>query len=161
MSVAKPLDQALLGLDRLLIVLTVICLVMLVGVVFAAVVMRYVLDSPLIFSFDLSTLFFAWIVFIGLMLADRDDAHMGLELVPLLNSVLLQKLVILFRQLIVLSLCIYLAWIGYQLTMRTGAQISSLRISSRWLYSSMPIGFGLMALSYLGRLARHLSTWNR
>lgn len=160
-ALSKGFNMALRGLDRLLIVSTVILLVVLVGVVFFAVVMRYVFNAPLIFSFDLSTLLFAWIIFVGLTVADYDDAHMGLDLIPGISSATLQNGLILLRQVLVLALSAYLTWIGYQLFLRTGAQISSLRISARWLYASMPIGFGLLTLSYLGRILRHLAMWSR
>jgi TRAP-type C4-dicarboxylate transport system permease small subunit len=160
-ALSKGFDTALRGLDRLLIVLAAISLVVLVGVVFAAVVMRYVFNAPLVFSFDLSTLLFAWIVFVGLTIADYDDAHMGLDLVSGIQNPLLQNCLVLIRQVLIFVLCAYLAWIGYQLSLRTGALISSLRISARWLYAAMPIGFALLTLSYLGRILRHLAQWSR
>jgi len=158
---SKRFDTALRSLDRMLIALTVISLVVLVGVVFLAVVMRYVFNAPLTFSFDLSTLLFAWIVFVGLTIADRDDAHMGLDVLPGIGSPALQAGLTLLRQVLVLALCAYLTWIGYQLFLRTGAQISSLRVSARWLYGAMPIGFALLTLSYLGRILRQLAMWGR
>ncbi|WIY53784.1 TRAP transporter small permease [Devosia sp. YIM 151766] len=151
---SRKFDAALGGLDRALVALTVIALIVLVGVVFGAVVMRYVFHAPLIFSFDLSTLLFAWVVFVGLAIADHDDAHMGLDLVVKVGNDTIRQALILVRLVLVLALSVYLAWIGWQLYQRTGAQISSLRISARWLYLSMPIGFGLLALSYIGRIVR-------
>lgn len=156
-SVSRKFDAALGGLDKLLVALTVVTLVVLVGVVFGAVVMRYVFHAPLIFSFDLSTLLFAWLVFVGLAIADRDDAHMGLDLVANIGNAALKQGLIGIRLILVLALSIYLAWVGWQLYQRTGAQISSLRISAKWLYLSMPIGFGLLALSYVGRIIRLLA----
>jgi TRAP-type C4-dicarboxylate transport system permease small subunit len=156
-SVSRKFDAALGGLDKVLVALTVVTLVVMVGVVFGAVVMRYVFHAPLIFSFDLSTLLFAWLVFVGLAIADRDDAHMGLDLVANIGNAALKQGLIGIRLILVLALSIYLAWVGWQLYQRTGAQISSLRISAKWLYLSMPIGFGLLALSYVGRIIRLLA----
>ncbi len=153
-SISRKFDAALGGLDKLLVALTVITLIVLVAVVFGAVVMRYVFSAPLIFSFDLSTLLFAWVVFVGLTVADRDDAHMGLDLVGGVSNETIRQVLVFVRLVLVLALSVYLAWIGWQLYMRTGAQISSLRISAKWLYLSMPIGFGLLALSYIGRIIR-------
>jgi len=153
-AISRKFDAALGGLDKLLVALTVITLVVLVGVVFGAVIMRYVFNAPLIFSFDLSTLLFAWVVFIGLTIADRDDAHMGLDLVSKIGNANVRQALIALRLVLVLALSAYLAWIGWQIYLRTGAQISSLRISAKWLYLSMPIGFGLLTLSYIGRIIR-------
>lgn len=156
-SVSQKFDAALGGLDKVLVALTVSTLVVLVGVVFGAVVMRYVFHAPLVFSFDLSTLLFAWVVFVGLAIADRDDAHMGLDLVANIGNAALKQALIGIRLILVLALSVYLAWVGWQLYQRTGAQIASLRISAKWLYLSMPIGFGLLALSYVGRIIRLLA----
>lgn len=153
-AISRKFDAALGGLDRVLIALTIAALVVLIGVIFMAVVMRYVFHAPLIFSFDLSTLLFAWVVFVGLAIADRDDAHMGLDLVSGIGNAALRQTLVAVRQVLVLALCVYLAWVGWQLYQRTGAQIASLRISAKWLYLSMPIGFGLLALSYVGRIIR-------
>lgn len=153
-SISRKFDAALGGLDKLLVALTVITLIVLVAVVFGAVVMRYVFNAPLIFSFDLSTLLFAWVVFVGLTVADRDDAHMGLDLVAKVGNETIRQVLVFVRLVLVLALSVYLAWIGWQLYQRTGAQISSLRVSAKWLYLSMPIGFGLLALSYIGRIIR-------
>ena len=153
-AISRKIDAALGGLDRALIALSIVALVVLVGVVFMAVAMRYLFNAPLIFSFDLSTLIFAWIVFVGLAIADRDDAHMGLDLVANIDNATVRQALVALRLVLVLALSVYLAWIGWQLYQRTGAQISSLRISAKWLYLSMPIGFGLLALSYIGRIIR-------
>ncbi|OAM76634.1 TRAP transporter small permease [Devosia elaeis] len=153
-AISRKIDAALGGLDRALIALSIVALVVLVGVVFMAVAMRYLFNAPLIFSFDLSTLIFAWIVFVGLAIADRDDAHMGLDLVANIGNATVRQALVALRLILVLALSVYLAWIGWQLYLRTGAQISSLRISAKWLYLSMPIGFGLLALSYIGRIIR-------
>lgn len=153
-AISRKIDAALGGLDRALIALSIVALVVLVGVVFMAVAMRYLFNAPLIFSFDLSTLIFAWIVFVGLAIADRDDAHMGLDLVANIDNATVRQALVALRLVLVLALSVYLAWIGWQLYLRTGAQISSLRISAKWLYLSMPIGFGLLALSYIGRIIR-------
>ncbi|KAA0971976.1 TRAP transporter small permease [Aureimonas fodinaquatilis] len=153
-AVSRKFDAALGGLDRVLAVLTVATLVVLIVVVFGAVVMRYLFNAPLIFSFDLSTLLFAWVVFIGLTIADHDDAHMGLDMVGRIGNAAIRQALVALRLVLVLALSVYLAYVGWQLYQRTGAQISSLRISARWLYLSMPVGFGLLALSYVGRIIR-------
>lgn len=153
-SISIKFDAVLDGLNRVLVALTIVSLVVLVVVIFGAVVMRYVFNAPLIFSFDLSTLLFAWVVFVGLAIADRDDAHMGLDVVGMINNAAMRQVLVGVRLVLVLALSVYLAWIGWQLYQRTGAQISSLRISAKWLYLSMPIGFGLLALSYIGRIIR-------
>lgn len=152
--ISHAYDRALTGLEKLLSALLVAVLVVIVSVVFAAVVMRYAFNAPLIFSFDLSTLLFAWLVFAGLTVADRDHALMGLDLVPFAPSLTLRRILSAVRVLLCLALTLWLTWVGWKLYQRSGAQIPSLRISARWLYMSLPVGFGLLSLSYFGRLLR-------
>lgn len=117
--------------------------VAMVGVVVAGVWARYVLGNPLVYSFDLSTLLFAWVVFSGIAIARLDDAHLGVDLVGD-QPVRLRRLVHILREAVVVAVSAYMAWLAFRLTLRTGVQITSMRMSSKWLYAAMPVGFALM-----------------
>ncbi|RUT34778.1 TRAP transporter small permease [Arsenicitalea aurantiaca] len=151
---SRALERAEFWIDRLVSVLTVGTLVFMVGLVFYAVVMRYVFSAPLVYSYDLSTMLFAWIVFVGLFVAERDGAHIGLDILYLIKSEGLRRAVIALRQVFMIALAAYMTYISTVLILRTGMQISSMRISARWLYASLPVGFALLTLIYLLRLPR-------
>ena len=118
--------------------------VAMVGVVVVAVWFRYVMADPVLYSFDLSTLFFAWIVFAGMALARMEDAHLGVDLLINVRSPAIRLIVRVLREAVVLTISAYLTYLAYRLTVRTGVQITSMRVSAKWLYASMPVGFGLM-----------------
>lgn len=152
----RPLHQVEAFVDWVLSVVAIVMLVVMVGVVFVAVVARYLFNAPLIFSYDLSTLLFAWVVFLGLFAAERQGAHIGLDLVQNMAHGRARKFLQLAKQVMLIVLAGYITWISYRLVQRTGMQIPSMRISSKWLYASLPIGFAALTLNYLLRLPRIL-----
>lgn len=141
-------------LDWALSILSILILVAMVLVVFVAVVARYQFNAPLIFSYDLSTLLFAWVVFLGLFIAERDGAHIGLDLVQNMKSGPVKTSLQVFKQVLLIALAGYMSWISFVLIQRTGMQIPSMRISSKWLYAAVPIGFSMLTLLYVLRLPR-------
>jgi TRAP-type C4-dicarboxylate transport system permease small subunit len=136
--------------------ITIVSLIAIVITVFVAVVLRYGFNIALIFSYDISTILFGWLVFLGLFIAERDGAHMGIDIITSLKPSPMRTALILLKQGILLGVALYLTWIGAMLVLRTGTQIPSLRISVRWLYAALPIGFGLLSLAYLLQLVRTL-----
>lgn len=150
----RVLDRIETGLDWMLSAIAVVVLVFMVALVFYAVVMRYAFNNPVVFSYDLSTLVFAWIVFLGLYVAERDGAHIGLDILHLLKTDGARHAIAVIRQLFLIALAGYMTVIGTQLLLRTGMQIPSMRISARWLYGSLPAGFAMLTLIYLLRLPR-------
>ena len=59
------------GLDFILGLIGGGLLVFTTLLIFLAVVQRYVFNDPMQYSFDLATLLFAWLVFLGLYTADQ------------------------------------------------------------------------------------------
>ena len=143
------LERLLAALDRILSLVTGAILVVTAVLIFIAVVLRYLFGTALLYSYDLSTLLFGWMVFLGLALAQLDRAHLGLDLVEGLHSRGLRVGLGTLRQLGLAALSFWLAWVGYELSFRTGMRIPSMRISVAWLYSALPIGFALLALLHL------------
>lgn len=123
-----------------------------VAIVLVAIVFRYGLGAPLIYSYDLSTLLFAWMIFLGLGVAERDGAHLSLDVLRFVVSPRAERVVAVLRQALMIAAALYMAWIGTRLTLRTGMEITSMRVSQKWLYAAMPVGFALLALAYALRL---------
>lgn len=146
------------AVDRVLTVIAAAILVGMVALVAIAVAARYVFNAPLTYSYDLSTLLFAWTIFLGLYIAERENSHISLDIVVEHLTPGMRRVVAIIRQILLIAITCYLTWIGIQLILRTGMQVSSLRISAKWLYASMPVGFGLLAFIYLLRLPRIITT---
>ena len=146
------LDRIETVLDRVLSWLAIAILVVMTALVIAAVAARYVFQAPLVYSYDLSTLLFAWVVFLGLFSAERDGAHISLDVLGNVPDGIFRRALMVLKQLILIALAAFMTWIGYRLILRTGMQIPSMRISVRWLYASLPAGFAGLTLIYLLRL---------
>ncbi|MBU1314445.1 MAG: TRAP transporter small permease [Alphaproteobacteria bacterium] len=154
------LDRCESGLTRVILVIAIAALLSIVGLVFTSVILRYVFNIALIFSYDVSTILFAWLIFLGLAVAERDGAHMGIDIADRLPAKV--KTAMMFvRYILLLAAAIYMCRIGMALFQRTGTQIPSLRISARWLYAALPIGFALLSCSYAVRLVQLLTSRKR
>jgi len=125
-----------------------------VGLVVLAVFMRYLVGAPLVFSYDLSTLLFAWTVFVGLALAERQKAHLSVGVIDGVLPPRAGRALKILRQMLVIVISVFAAWFGWKLFQRAGMVIPSMRISIGWLYASLPIGFGLLALAQVVSLMR-------
>lgn len=136
-------------LDWAVSVLTVALTIAMVLLVVVAVVMRYVFGAPLTYSYDLSTLIFAWIVFLGLSIAEFDRSHLAVDVIDQMVPPALLPVLVVARQIGLAMLTFAIAYIGWRLYSRAGMIMPSLRISIGWLYASMPIGFLLLGVAQL------------
>lgn len=57
-----------------------VALVLMVGFVFANVVLRYAFDSGLTWSSEVARYLFVWVVFLGSVLAVAEHSHLGVDL---------------------------------------------------------------------------------
>lgn len=118
---------------------------LIVAIVAIAVVFRYVLNTPLIFSFDLAVILFVWLVFLGLTPAAHDGSHMAVDLLTsMLPSGIASVLAISVR-LMIIAISLFLIVTSWDLAMRTRMEIASMRISMIWVYMAMPVGFAILA----------------
>ncbi|WP_162179382.1 TRAP transporter small permease [Vibrio nigripulchritudo] len=129
-------------------------LVFITLLVFINVLLRYVFNSPLTYSFDLSTLLFAWLIFLGVAIVQKNQEHMGFNLIDTLLPPKLVVVVTVLRELLILGISLYLVYIGYQMVQRVGTDIPSMGISSKYLYAALPFGFFLNALVCMGNLVK-------
>lgn len=137
---------------------------LIVAIVATAVVFRYVLNAPLIFSFDLATILFVWLVFLGLAPAAHEGSHMAVDLFTAMLPERIAKVLAVAVRLLMIVIALFLIRHSWDLAMRTRMEIASMRISMVWVYMAMPVGFAVfaayeawaLAMSALGRpIGRH------
>ena len=143
----RAIGRAARVLDAVVAALCIALTLAMVVLVVAAVVMRYAVGAPLTYSYDLSTLLFAWIVFLGLAVAERDGAHLAVDVLDDALRPRARRTLRVCRKLASAGLALAVAWIGWQLFRRSGMIMPSMRISIGWLYASLPLGFALYALA--------------
>ena len=121
------------------------------ALVVLAVVMRYAVGAPLVYSYDLSVILFAWAIFAGLALAELRGSHLAVDVIDRAVPERVAGLLFRTRQVALAGLSLWFAWLGWSLVERAGMTIPSLRVSIRWLYAAMPVGFAALALAQLVR----------
>ncbi|MGR5260048.1 TRAP transporter small permease [Vibrio astriarenae] len=124
--------------------------------VFIAVVYRYGFNKPLLFSFEVTTALFVWIVFLGMAHTYLKGGHLGLDVIDNYLSPKQLSFVKTLRSLIVAGISSYISWISWPVAMGTRLQLNSVGISAKYLYFAVPIGFGLLAFVIVVQLLYQL-----
>ncbi|QQK78894.1 TRAP transporter small permease [Salicibibacter cibi] len=118
-------------------------------VVSSNIFFRYVLNSPITWTEELSIAFFVYVTYFGLSSAMKRNSHIGIDYFvrklpdPLSYFFQWVRLITIFG--IILFVFVYL---GFQLALDTTAQTSILGISYIYIYLSIPLG-GILALLHL------------
>lgn len=139
-------------LDRLEEWIISLMLLAMTGLTFYQVVLRYVFNSGLSWSLELTGVFFAIMIFIGVPYGVRVSSHIGVDaLVKLLPSAKM-------RMVGILATLLCLAYVGfiiagsmeYVLKMKqVGIELEDMPIE-RWIVLSvMPVGMALTGLRFL------------
>jgi len=122
-------------------------------VLFAGVVLRYVFDSPLFWSEEVSVLAMIWMTFLAGAILVRQDKNVVITVFADLFSKRTQSGIKNFADilvLIMLAVMLYLSWI---LTDKLAFSTTpALRLSEAWFGWSMIVGFGLMLFYQIQRV---------
>jgi len=125
-------------------------LFVMVMVVFAQVLIRYMFDHPLAWSEELARYLLVWITFLGAAYAMSKQAHVGVEVFVKLFPVYIQKGMLLLATFISLFFFSVLIYQGYLFTLRTMAQTSPvLHLPMGGVYSIIPISGLLLIINLL------------
>lgn len=153
------LKQLSEGISRALEVTIVACLAVMSVLVFANVVLRYVFDSGIAWSEELSRLVFVWLIFLGAILASKEHAHIGFDTLVRRLPDSGRKLLILVSGLVMLACCVFLVIGGWQQTViNLQNQYPVLGISYAWLYAVaivFGIGTGIAIIANLRGVLMH------
>lgn len=139
-------------IDRLEEWIISLMLLAMTGLTFVQVVLRYVFDSGLSWAHELTTVFFAFMIFVGISYGVRVGAHIGVDaLVRLLGS--RQR-----RVVSVLAVLLSLVYVGFVLVGATeyvskmhdvGIEFDDMSIERWQVLIIMPIGYALMGFRFL------------
>lgn len=117
------------------ILMSVLSILTLIGVFF-----RYVLGSPLEWSYELSIVSFAWMIFLGTAMAFKNHEHISINMVV---DHLSPKVGYYWKQVINIIIMIFLILVvyhGMQVAMKTmGQKYNTIPLSKGVFYLSFPI----------------------
>lgn len=120
------------------------------GIVGTNVALRYLTNNSLPWADEAARYLMIWMSFLGAGLALRAGMHVA---ITNLQDALPQGAKVALRALIVLLLLVFfgfMVWVGWQYMQRMQFQKTpALRLSFKYIYAAMPIGFGLLIVHLL------------
>jgi TRAP-type C4-dicarboxylate transport system permease small subunit len=147
-------ERLFVGFNRWLLI---VLLAAMVVIVFANVVMRYVIGTSVIWSEEAARHLMIWMTFAGSGLALRAGAQLGIDTLQNALSPRAARALRLALAAGMFVLFVLLAWYGVDYALRTRFQVSAaLGISMIYVYIGMPVGCLLMAVHLLLILRRYV-----
>ena len=138
------------------------------GLMVAAVVLRYTMEGSIVGSWTIMTGLMVWLIFALIGSVSRKDEHIK---IGVLAEMVFRKRARAFRStlenIVALPLCAYLTWAGWHwvdFRLQQGGRefFSSTVTYADWIpILILPIGFGIATLFYLERLVKQVSSYLR
>ncbi|NIS62429.1 MAG: TRAP transporter small permease subunit [Proteobacteria bacterium] len=137
---ADSIPEFSLGVTVLVTVITI----------FTQVVSRYVFSRPISWADEFAVLIFAWMIFLGTVMATKYNDHISIDTVTrLLPEKIKVGLTVITNSMIFLVLLLLFIE-GIRLTYRTaGLNYPAMEVSRGFLYSAIPVTAPLMGLYLL------------
>jgi tripartite ATP-independent transporter DctM subunit len=124
-------------------------------ILFAGVVARYGLRSPLIWSDELASILFLWLAMLGAAVAFRRSEHMRMTAIVARAGPVMRGYLDVVATCAALAFLLLIAWPSYQYAYEESfITTPALQIANIWRAAALPVGIGLMALFAFLRLAR-------
>jgi tripartite ATP-independent transporter DctM subunit len=142
-------------LGRLVEIPAAILVVAEVVILFAGVVARYGLRSPLIWSDELASILFLWLAMLGAAVAFRRSEHMRMTAIVASATPTMRAWLDVVATCAALAFLLLIAGPAWEYAYEESfITTPALQISNIWRAAALPVGTGLMALFALLRLAR-------
>jgi TRAP-type C4-dicarboxylate transport system permease small subunit len=120
--------------------------------IFTQVVSRYLFNHPISWVDEFAVLIFAWMIFLGVAIAQKNNEHIGIDIIARVLPPRVQRVLAIFTNIVILLVLAFLFVQGISLTMKTaGLKYPAMEISRGFLYVSIPVMMPLMAF-YLIRI---------
>ncbi|MDP2759837.1 MAG: TRAP transporter small permease [Sideroxyarcus sp.] len=119
---------------------------------FSQVVMRYVFNSGFIWAVELTTILFAFMIFIGISYGVRVGAHIGVDALVKLFPPGIRRIVSIVAVLLCLLYAGMVIYGSFQYVMKmkmVGIELEDLPIPMWMVRAILPIGFALLVLRFL------------
>jgi tripartite ATP-independent transporter DctM subunit len=124
-------------------------------ILFAGVVARYGLRSPLIWSDELASILFLWLAMLGAAVAFRRSEHMRMTAIVAGAGPRMWAYLDVVATCAALAFLLMIAWPAYEYAYEESfITTPALQIPNIWRAAALPVGTGLMALFAVLRLVR-------
>ncbi|WP_336491326.1 TRAP transporter large permease subunit [Methylobacterium nigriterrae] len=143
------------GLGRLIEVPAAILVILEIAVLLSGVISRYVLHQPLVWSDELASILFLWLAMLGAAIAFRRGEHMRMTAFVSMTGprwrAFMDTLALVAGFVFV---CLVLEPAYEFASEEVWVHSPALDITNTWRAAALPVGFGLMLVSALLRLAQ-------
>jgi len=140
-------ENFLKKIDQILTVLVVTILAVMLGLTVLQVTLRYVFNSPTIWSEELTLFLLVWFGFIVMAMGVRDDSHIALEYFYDKQNRKGKMILDFLRHFLIFSLSILMIFYGVQMIKLGWAnKMPATQIRRGYLYATSVAGGILMAL---------------
>lgn len=150
------LGKLIFGYDKLEEYILCASLVFTTLVVFAQVIMRSMFNSSLTWSEELTRYIFIWQIWLGVSIAQRDKAHIKVELFnSFVKNEKVRAVVDIFATLILIAFNIFLVAKGSELVqqmIQRGNVSGAMRLPMYYVYAALPVSSFILTLRLLGQL---------
>jgi TRAP-type C4-dicarboxylate transport system permease small subunit len=154
------IDRLIDGLDACARFVAGILTAAIVLILLAQVGFRYLLNSSILWSEEVSTWCMVWVVFIGSASLMRAWDHVHIPLLIRIMPLRLRPVFIIAARLVTAGTACVIAWYGIAMVMGTFHMRSQTTgIDSRWIKIAVPAGIAAMALFALRCLLEDVRHW--
>lgn len=154
-----PVEKIFNGIDLFLKTLVVIGNGLMLLLVFAQVITRYVFNYTPYFGEELARYLFVWVVFLSLPLVARYGGHMAIETLTSRVKGATLKTLNIFADIFTIIFLSIMVWCGVQMVIRTSYQTSpAMMIPMSFVYIVIPFGCAVMLLYAVANLVDVLKT---
>ena len=136
--------------------LSVLLLIAMTIVALAGVFFRYVLESPFVWTEEVSRFLMLLIVFLSINVAFRRNEHIAVNYLVLRMPPIAAKVLDYIGHGLIAVFLYYLIRQGYSMTTGTIMTASTIDLSMRWLYMFLPLGAMLTLLQLIFRITDKL-----
>ncbi len=122
-----------------------------VGILF-----RYVLQAPLMWIEELARYTFIWNIYIGLILASREEMHPKLDFIVKVLPERFQSVIRVVNRSLVLLMYGVLVYLGIETMLKFGVvRTVGLEISWAWMYLTVPFAFTISIIDEIVGVRKH------
>ncbi|GLT15330.1 TRAP transporter small permease [Vibrio algivorus] len=140
-------------INRLINGISIISMLIMVTLVFMNVLLRYFFDSGLPWSEEIARIAFVWVVFLGIMIANRDRDHLQVDIVTSRLSGVIGNVVFLFQRLITVFVLISVIIGGSKLIILTKDQgLPSTGIPTPIIYIAGVVACSILLLTIIASI---------
>lgn len=156
------ITKVAIHIDRAIVIVSTLVATLSLLVLFVAlsleVIVRYITNGSLGWTTELPNILFPWLVMGGIVLAAQKGQHISVTAILGFLSPGVTRCLFILLQLILLVVFSYLSFVGEKVIAITGSEVYPMtKISAKWAYYSMVIGFGGIACTALTSIARLLT----